>query len=157
MRFQVKLVLVILFFGLTCLHEVVDAASAPPKSKTLAPQPKPGQADKDEIQDIELLLKNSTFSNGTETNTTTTSTTLTPTKAPTKPVGPKLPEKGAAEQEHHSSMTIFFILLVVAICIMVTHGLIQTKFHYLPESIAVVLIDTYCNTENTNSTIQIPI
>ncbi|VDI78270.1 Hypothetical predicted protein, partial [Mytilus galloprovincialis] len=82
-----------------------------------------------------------TFPNVTETNTTTTSTTLTPTKAPTKPVGPELPEKGAAEQEHHSSMTIFFILLVVAICIMVTHGLIQTKFHYLPESIAVVLIE----------------
>ncbi|XP_063416588.1 sodium/hydrogen exchanger 8-like [Mytilus trossulus] len=136
MKFQVTLVLAVLFLGLTCLHEVVDAASTPLKT----PQPKADQQDHDEINDIKLLWQNSTFPNDTETNTTSTSTTLTPTKAPTKPVGPELPEKGAAEQEHHSSMTIFFILLVVAICIMVTHGLIQTKFHYLPESIAVVLI-----------------
>ncbi|KAL5021976.1 hypothetical protein ScPMuIL_001131 [Solemya velum] len=52
----------------------------------------------------------------------------------------ELPKKGAAEEEHHSGLTIFFILLVVAISILVIHLLLQTKFRYLPESIAIVLI-----------------
>lgn len=55
----------------------------------------------------------------------------------------ELPPKGAAEEEHHSSLTIFFILLVVAISILVVHLLIQTKFHYLPDSIAIVLIGAF--------------
>ncbi|ESN92096.1 hypothetical protein HELRODRAFT_157990 [Helobdella robusta] len=49
---------------------------------------------------------------------------------------------GAAETEKHYSLTIFFILLVVAIGVFVVHLLLQTKFHYLPESVAIVLIGT---------------
>lgn len=54
MRFQVTLVLAISFFGFTCLHEIVDAASTPLKT----PQPKADQQDHDAIHDIELLLQN---------------------------------------------------------------------------------------------------
>lgn len=72
------------------------------------------------------------------------------------------PAKGESENEKHDSLTIFFILLVigkfycwriltffiylqmniifVAIGICVMHFLLQTKFKYLPESVAVVLI-----------------
>lgn len=100
------------------------------------PSPKPNQQDIS--SEVEHL--NKSFINGTEFNTTTTSTTPKPSPTPTEPVLVGLPEKGAAEEEHHSSLTIFFILLVVAVCIMITHGLIQKKFHYLPESISVVLI-----------------
>ncbi|XP_064639883.1 sodium/hydrogen exchanger 8-like isoform X2 [Lineus longissimus] len=68
----------------------------------------------------------------------TTTTTTVPTTPDKQDVD--LPEKGSLEDEHHYSMTIFFILLVLAICIMVTHMLISTKFHYLPESIAIILV-----------------
>lgn len=44
------------------------------------------------------------------------------------------------EVEQHSSMTIFFILLVVALCILLIHFLLKTKFHYLPESVAIVFL-----------------
>nr|KAG5703405.1 hypothetical protein BaRGS_022454 [Batillaria attramentaria] len=72
-------------------------------------------------------------------------TSTLPTKAPTttkkhKEEAKDLPQKGAAEEEHHSSLTIFFILLVVGISILLVHLLIQTRFHYLPDSIAIVLI-----------------
>ncbi|XP_046338391.2 sodium/hydrogen exchanger 8-like [Haliotis rufescens] len=74
--------------------------------------------------------------NGTASNlTTTTTTTTTTTEAEAE-----LPQKGAAEEEHSSSLTIFFVLLIVAISILLTHMLIQTKFYYLPESIAIVLV-----------------
>lgn len=50
------------------------------------------------------------FSN--ETLSIINTTTWKPT--PTKPMMPEdLPVKGSAEEEHHSSLTIFFILLVV--------------------------------------------
>lgn len=59
----------------------------------------------------------------------------------TKPSNPSdLPKPGEAELEHTDSLTIFFILLVIALCILMTHLLIRTKFYYLPESIAVVLV-----------------
>ncbi|XP_076449430.1 sodium/hydrogen exchanger 8-like [Babylonia areolata] len=54
-----------------------------------------------------------------------------------------LPHKDAAEVEHQSSLTIFFIILVVGISILLVHLLIQTRFHYLPESIAIVLIGAF--------------
>ncbi|BFZ12958.1 hypothetical protein BsWGS_15997 [Bradybaena similaris] len=64
------------------------------------------------------------------------------TKAPEEKK-PELPPPGAAEEEKHSSLTIFFILLVVAIAILLVHLLIQTKFHYMPDSIAIVLIGAF--------------
>jgi hypothetical protein len=39
-----------------------------------------------------------------------------------------------------SSWTIFFILSVLACSILVIHILIESKFHYLPESIAIVFL-----------------
>ncbi|CAG2161902.1 unnamed protein product [Oppiella nova] len=69
--------------------------------------------------------------NGTQTPSTTTST------APQDPI---LPQKGAAEEEKHSSMAIFFVLTVIASCIVLIHFIIQTKFQYIPESLAVVFL-----------------
>lgn len=83
------------------------------------------------------ITKNVSFSN--ETLSIINTTTWKPT--PTKPMMPEdLPVKGSAEEEHHSSLTIFFILLVVAFCILLVHTLIHTHFHYLPESVVIVLI-----------------
>lgn len=72
-----------------------------------------------------------------DNNSTTTLRVITSTTPKTEG---DLPEPGGSETEHQQSLTIFFILIVIAICILMTHLLIQTKFYYLPESIAVVLV-----------------
>ncbi|XP_046396510.1 sodium/hydrogen exchanger 8 [Ischnura elegans] len=51
-----------------------------------------------------------------------------------------LPEKGAAEEEHDSSMSIFFVLCVLALCILLVHLMLQANFHYLPESVVIVFL-----------------
>nr|XP_042907347.1 sodium/hydrogen exchanger 8 isoform X2 [Parasteatoda tepidariorum] len=68
-------------------------------------------------------------------NQTTSLTTST-----TASLDAVLPQKGSAEEEHHSSMAIFFVLIVMALCILLIHILIQTNFQYLPESVSVVFL-----------------
>ncbi|CAK8696339.1 unnamed protein product [Clavelina lepadiformis] len=46
----------------------------------------------------------------------------------------------AEEQQQSDSMKIFFILIVLALCILLTHVLLRFNFHFLPESIAVVFL-----------------
>lgn len=65
------------------------------------------------------------------TNVTTT------TVAPAEPV---LPDKGSAEEEHNSSMSIFFVLCVLALGILLIHLMLQTNFQYLPESVVIVFL-----------------
>lgn len=67
-------------------------------------------------------------------NSTNTSTT---TVAPAEPV---LPDKGSAEEEHNSSMSIFFVLCVLALGILLIHLMLQTNFQYLPESVVIVFL-----------------
>jgi len=69
-------------------------------------------------------------------NHSTTKRPLTPKKSTEESFAPKESE----EQEQATSMTIFFILLVVAICIFAIHFLIKSKFAYLPESVCVVFL-----------------
>lgn len=76
---------------------------------------------------------NSTDNNGT--NIATTSQTSTQVS-----IDPNLPHKGAAEEERHSSMAIFFVLSVIASCIFLIHFILETKFQYIPESLAVVFL-----------------
>ncbi|OWF54577.1 sodium/hydrogen exchanger 8-like [Mizuhopecten yessoensis] len=85
-----------------------------------------------------LASSNDSQSNVTGLNTTTRSTTTQKTTTPEEPAF--LPGAGADEEEHSSSLTLFFIILVVAIAILIVHMLLATKFHYLPESIAVILL-----------------
>ncbi|XP_050399408.1 sodium/hydrogen exchanger 8 isoform X2 [Patella vulgata] len=84
----------------------------------------------------EPVLNNRT-NNSEQDENTTTAVPITTT------VKPDCPTKDTAQQEHASSLTIFFILLVIAICILCVHLLIQTKFHYVPESVAMVLIGAF--------------
>ncbi|XP_032689681.1 sodium/hydrogen exchanger 8 [Odontomachus brunneus] len=67
-------------------------------------------------------------------NTTNTSTT---TVAPAEPV---LPDKGSAEEEHNSSMSIFFVLCVLALGILLIHMMLHMNFQYLPESVVIVVL-----------------
>lgn len=53
---------------------------------------------------------------------------------------PVLPDKGAAEDEHNSSMAIFFVLCVLALGILLIHLMLQTGFQYVPESIVIVFL-----------------
>lgn len=78
-----------------------------------------------------MNLTNSYFSN--------VSTTFPDTTTQENKGLPPEPKK-EAEREHQYSFSIFFILLVIAGSILLVHLLIQTKFHYLPESVAVVLL-----------------
>jgi len=65
-------------------------------------------------------------------------TNITSTTA--SPVDPVLPDKGSAEEEHNSSMSIFFVLCVLALGILLIHLMLQKNFHYLPESIVIVFL-----------------
>ncbi|WAR13670.1 SL9A8-like protein [Mya arenaria] len=85
------------------------------------------------IQNV-IESQNDTSDNNTETTT--------PVLVP-KPPSSGHTNTEEAEEEHKKSLTIFFILIVVAICILMTHLLLITKFHYLPESIAVVLVGAF--------------
>jgi len=51
-----------------------------------------------------------------------------------------LPEKGSAEKEHNSSLALAFLLFTLILCIFLIHLLLQIKFHYLPESLAIVFL-----------------
>lgn len=56
------------------------------------------------------------------------------------PVEPILPDKGSAEEEHNSSMSIFFVLCILALGILLIHLMLQTNFQYLPESVVIVFL-----------------
>jgi len=53
---------------------------------------------------------------------------------------PVLPDKGAAEAEKNSSMAIFFVLCVLALCILFIHFMLLVNFQYLPESVVIVFL-----------------
>merc|ERR1719232_1725014 len=51
-----------------------------------------------------------------------------------------LPEVGSAAKEHSSSLAIFFLLFILILSIFLVHFLLKVKFHYLPESLAMVFL-----------------
>lgn len=71
-------------------------------------------------------------SNNTANNASTSTQTVNPV--------PLLPDKGAAEDEHNSSMAIFFVLCVLALGILLIHLMLQTGFQYVPESVVIVFL-----------------
>ncbi|KAK7862606.1 hypothetical protein R5R35_005643 [Gryllus longicercus] len=88
-------------------------------------------------------VNNSTFSPMSVTPSQQPSvSTLAPNASSTTVISadPILPDKGSAEEEHNSSMSIFFVLCVIALGILLIHVMIQTNFQYLPESIAIVFL-----------------
>lgn len=54
-----------------------------------------------------------------------------------------LPAEGAAELEHSSSLAIFFVLFVLVLCIFLIHFILQSKCHYIPESMAIVFLGAF--------------
>ncbi|XP_033754678.1 sodium/hydrogen exchanger 8-like [Pecten maximus] len=102
------------------------------------PNPKFVPVDSKQIEEL-LASSNDSQSNVTSPNTTTTSTTTHQTTT-TPEEAAFLPDAGAAEEEHSSSLTLFFIIIVVVLAILIVHMLLATKFYYLPESIAVILL-----------------
>ncbi|CAM9794167.1 unnamed protein product [Lampetra planeri] len=101
----------------------------------------------DGIDKEEIELQKERFENETETNRNRTveppsTTTPQPPPAPTppKPILPVQTGEQAQREEQSSGMTIFFILLVLALCIVLVRLLIKFKLHFLPESVAVVFL-----------------
>lgn len=74
------------------------------------------------------------------TSTPNVSTSTTNVSTSTTPAYPVLPEKSSAQDEHHSSMSIFFVLCVLALGILLIHTMLQTGFSYLPESVVIVFL-----------------
>lgn len=95
-------------------------------------------SSKDNISNSNDTLGSKTLSNTTNNQNVSATTVNTPT-TPTS-VDPVLPHKGAAEEERHSSMAIFFVLSVIGSCILLIHFILETKFQYIPESLAVVFL-----------------
>ncbi|XP_046592707.1 sodium/hydrogen exchanger 8 [Neodiprion lecontei] len=90
------------------------------------------RTDKNSINitsDLTTVAQSSETANMTNTSTTTAAS-----------VEPVLPDKGSAEEEHNSSMSIFFVLCVLALGILLIHLMLQTNFQYLPESVVIVFL-----------------
>lgn len=105
------------------------AASRPTTEKSLVTSPASG-ADRNTTDALAAASSpNPDAVNGTNVTTTTV--------APAEPV---LPDKGSAEEEHNSSMSIFFVLCVLALGILLIHLMLQTNFQYLPESVVIVFL-----------------
>lgn len=81
------------------------------------------------MSDFTIPSQTSDISNSTNASTTTI-----------MPAEPVLPDKGSAEEEHNSSMSIFFVLCVLALGILLIHLMLQTNFQYLPESVVIVFL-----------------
>ncbi|XP_046749310.1 sodium/hydrogen exchanger 8 [Diprion similis] len=79
--------------------------------------------------DLTTIAQSSETANMTNTSTTTVAS-----------VEPVLPDRGSAEEEHNSSMSIFFVLCVLALGILLIHLMLQTNFRYLPESVVIVFL-----------------
>ncbi|KAA0202789.1 hypothetical protein HAZT_HAZT010463 [Hyalella azteca] len=54
-----------------------------------------------------------------------------------------LPAVGAAEKEHLSSLSIFLILCILGLCVLLIFFMLKTKLHYLPESVACVIVGAF--------------
>lgn len=131
--------MVLAFLGLAVFLCCIDAEAQVPAAQALQ------NGNSEQIQDehFATLDWNTTEAthNGSLFNATTSIKTTERTT--TQPEHEELPVKGESENERHYSLTIFFILVVIAIGIMVVHLLIQTRFHYLPESVAVVIVGAF--------------
>ena len=73
------------------------------------------------------------------TTTDAASSRLSPSQQQVANELKKEPAKHVTENTSNS-WTVFFILCVLACCILLIHILIETKFHFLPESVAIVFL-----------------
>lgn len=120
----------------------------PPSVTTLpiipAAAPEAAQSDptKDTDPAVETEVENPENVSLNDPDKTTTTTTALPVVPPitNATLGADLPDKGAVEREHNSSMSLFFVLCVIACGILLIHLMLQTGFQYLPESIVVVVL-----------------
>ncbi|XP_024874394.1 sodium/hydrogen exchanger 8 [Temnothorax curvispinosus] len=109
-----------------------DVASHRTTEKSFATSPSPDR----NTTDVVPVPSQSPADAANSTNVTASNVTTT-TVAPAEPV---LPDKGSAEEEHNSSMSIFFVLCVLALGILLIHLMLQTNFQYLPESVVIVFL-----------------
>ena len=101
----------------------------------------------DKIEDnIDIIQKNNKTVSTQASFTNTTESTLeineeSKNETSEKPEEPDfLPEEGAAEKEHSSSLAIFFVLFVIILCVFFVHGILKYNCHHIPESLAIVFL-----------------
>lgn len=101
------------------------------------------QDEKDEVKDKTHNNRVSTKDSPNNTSVTVTSDINTDKKNETseKPEEQDfLPEEGAAEKEHSSSLAIFFVLFVIILCVFFVHAILKYNCHHIPESLAIVFL-----------------
>ncbi|XP_784010.4 sodium/hydrogen exchanger 8 isoform X2 [Strongylocentrotus purpuratus] len=112
-----------------------------PGQETTGPVPETARVTPGEQQDASISSGYDGGGDDLRSNETTSTTHVpTTTKKITEPADEQLPEIGSAEEEHSSSLALFFILGIIGVCILLTHLVIKLKFHYLPESVAIVCL-----------------
>ncbi|XP_071817414.1 sodium/hydrogen exchanger 8-like [Apostichopus japonicus] len=97
---------------------------------------------------VQSPISTSVTDTPSDVNRSTTVVTTTPNVTTKQPphrttADAQLPEKGSSEKEHSESLTVFYILVVLVLCILMVNLLIKFKFHYLPESVAIVCLGVF--------------
>lgn len=119
-------------FTLVCCSGLVEVA--PPSNAD--------HEDSNTPKDTEAGNTSSTL-NMTVTTTAIPTSTEKPKDDVKEPISNIQTGQEAQKEEQTSSMKIFFILIVLALCILLTHFLIKFKFHLLPDSVAVVFLGAF--------------
>ena len=116
-------------------------------------------AVKEEAENSEIVTENSKGTKQISSNSSDsandkiniTDTTIAPTNVDVdsknetdkQPEEDFLPEEGAAEKEHSSSLAIFFVLFVIIFCIFLVHTILKYNCHHIPESLAIVFLGAF--------------
>jgi len=67
-------------------------------------------------------------------------TSVVPEVVPESEIDHALPDFGSAEEEHHNSLSIFLVLVLLGICILLIHVMLKFQISYVPESVAVIFV-----------------
>ncbi|XP_041455222.1 sodium/hydrogen exchanger 8-like [Lytechinus variegatus] len=138
-RFGAILLAAVFTGCMTMSHAEASAQEATGPAPETAPSP--GKITPGEHQEASISSGYDGGGDDLRSNDTSSSTHApSTTKKITEPSDEQLPDIGSAEEEHSSSLALFFILGIIGVCILLTHLLIKLKFHYLPESVAVVCL-----------------
>ena len=68
-----------------------------------------------------------------------------PEVVPESEIDHALPDFGSAEEEHHNSLSIFLVLVLLGICILLIHVMLKFQISYVPESVAVIFVGKWKN------------
>jgi len=98
--------------------------------------------EENEITAAKLVLVGAAASadGGNRNNATALDNALNETSDKVSILGGAVGQETPQAEEKKDSLAIFFILLILVLSILMVHALIITEFHYMPESLAIVIL-----------------